>query len=75
MKIATVGTALSLDDEQCLYSLLRRTMWAYRGLDVVVWGNKWSLFPCFTMIELGDDECEKMGALSHIRPTCNLIDR
>ena len=23
---------------------------------------------------LGKDECEKGGALSHIRPMCNLID-
>ena len=49
-------------------------MWACRSLDVVVWGNKRSLFPCFTMKELGEDSCEKGGALSHIGPTCNLID-
>ena len=36
-------------------------------------GNKRSLFPCFTMKELGEDGCEKGRALSHIRPTSNLI--
>ena len=49
-------------------------MWAYRGPDVVVWRNKGSLFPCFTMRELGEDGCKKGEALSHIRSTCNLID-
>ena len=38
------------------------------------WGNKGSLFPCFTMREKGEDDCEKEEALSHIRPTCNLIN-
>ena len=47
----------------------------YRSPDVIVWGNKGSLFPCFTKRELGEDICEKGRVLSHIRPTCNLIDR
>ena len=47
---------------------------ACKGPDIVVWGNKGSLFPCFTMRELGEDDCEKGGALSHIRSTHNLID-
>ena len=59
MKIAVTGTALSLDDEECQYSLLRRSVWACRGPDVVVWGNKKSLFPCFTMRELGKEYYEK----------------
>ena len=42
--------------------------------NVVVWGNKGSLFSCFTMRELGEEDCKKGAALSHIRPTCNLID-
>ena len=29
------------------------------SLDVVVWGNKESLFPCFTIRELGEDGYEK----------------
>ena len=37
-------------------------------------GNKGSLFPCFTMRELGEEDSEKGGALSHIRPMCNLIN-
>ena len=37
-------------------------------------GDKGSLFPCFTMRELIEDGCGKGGVLSHIRPTCNLID-
>ena len=28
----------------------------------------------FEYDELGEDNCEKGGALSHIRPTCDLID-
>ena len=42
-------------------------MWLYGG-------NKERLFPCFTMRDLGEDDCEKGGALSYIRPTYNLID-
>ena len=38
-----------------------------------LYGNKESLFPCFIMRELGEDDCEKGGALSHIRPTYTLI--
>ena len=49
-------------------------MWACMSPYVIVWGNKGSLFPCFTMRELGEDGCEKGRALSHIRPTCYLID-
>ena len=39
-----------------------------------LWGNKGSLFLCFTIRELGEDDCEKGGVLSHLRLTCNLID-
>ena len=39
-----------------------------------IWGNKGNLFSCLTMRELGEDSCEKMGVLSHIRSTCKLID-
>ena len=42
--------------------------------DAVVRGNKGSLFPCFNMGELGEDGCEIGGALSHLRPICNLIN-
>ena len=49
-------------------------MWACRSLDVIVLGNKGSLFPCFTRRKLGEDDCEKGGALYHIRPMCNLIN-
>ena len=49
-------------------------MWACRSPDVVVWGNKMNLFLCFTMRELGEDDYEKGGVLSHLRPTCNIID-
>ena len=45
-----------------------------RSIDVDMLGNKGSLFPCFTMRELGEDDYEKGEALSYIRPTCNLID-
>ena len=44
------------------------------GQDVVVWEIKGSLFPCFTMTELGEKGWEKGGVLSHRIPTCNLID-
>ena len=37
-------------------------------------GNKERLFSCVTMRELGEDDYEKGGALSRIRPTYNLID-
>ena len=37
-------------------------------------GNKGSLFLCFSMSYLGEDDFENRGALSHLRPTCNLID-
>ena len=40
----------------------------------MLYGKKGSLFMCFTMRELGEDDSEKGGALSHLRPTCNLID-
>ena len=33
-----------------------------------------NLFLCFIMRELGEDDCEKGGVLSHLRPTCNIID-
>ena len=42
--------------------------------DAVIRGNKGSLFPCLTMGELGEDGREKGGALSHLRPMCNLIN-
>ena len=60
-EVDATSTALCLDDEheQCLISLLRRSVWACRSLDVVVWGNKENLFPCFTMRELGEDNYEK----------------
>ena len=48
--------------------------WGVTSSNVIVWGNKMSLFPCFTIRELGEDSCEKGVALSHIRPTYNLID-
>ena len=46
---------------------------ACRSQDVVVLGKERSLFLCFTMRELGEDNCEKGGTLSHLIPTCNLI--
>ena len=49
-------------------------MWACKSLDVIIWGNKGSLFLCFTMRELGEADCEKGRVSSHIRLTCNLID-
>ena len=36
--------------------------------------NKGSLFLCFSMRLLGEDDCEKGGGLSHLRSTCNIID-
>ena len=31
-------------------------------------------FHVFTTRELGEEGCEKGGVLSHVRPTCNLIN-
>ena len=39
-----------------------------------LWGNKKSLFICFTIRKLGEDDRKKGGVLSHLRPTHNLID-
>ena len=39
-----------------------------------LWGNKVSLFLYFTIRKLGEDNCEKGGVVSHLRPTYNLID-
>ena len=39
-----------------------------------LWGNKGILFLYFTTGKLGEDDFEKEGALSHLKPTCNLID-
>ena len=50
-EVAAASTTLCLDDEQCLISSLRRSVWVCKSLDVVVWGNKGSLFPCFTLRE------------------------
>ena len=38
-------------------------MWVCRSPDVDVWGSKGSLFPCFTIRELGEDDCKKNGSL------------
>ena len=35
MKIVVSSIALSLDDEQC-YSLLRRSVWAYKSPDITI---------------------------------------
>ena len=41
--------------------------------DVVVGVIKGDYF-YVTLRELGEEDCKKGGALSHIIPTCNLID-
>ena len=38
------------------------------------WGNKGSLFSCFTVGELGEEGWVKGRALSQISPMFNLID-